>query len=144
VAMFAMEIAFLLALAVFAAGLVLLHQGRLAGSGLLRTAAALLLIGSTSSLACTLYWGIRYHRQGDFDSAYPSLARAMMGGEPGGMMGPGMMGPRMMPPGMMGPGPGPGPGMMGPRRMGPGMMGAPGASPRPLEPKPAEPPPPSD
>jgi hypothetical protein len=135
-AMFAMEISFLLALAVFAAGLVLLHHGRVAGSGLLlRAGAAILLVGSVLSVACTLYWGIRYHRQGEFDSAYPSFARAMMGGEPGGMMGPRMMGPGMGPRGM-------GPGMMGPPGgMRPGMMGPPGAAPPPAEPKPAPTPP---
>ncbi|HVN36730.1 MAG TPA: hypothetical protein VMW19_00985 [Myxococcota bacterium] len=131
-AMFAMEISFLLALAVFAAGLVLLHHGRLAGSGLLRAAAAIALVGSALSAACTLYWGIRYHTRGEFDSAYPWMAR-MMRGEPGEGWGPGMMGPR-----------GPGPGMMGPRGMmgppGPGMMrwGG-GATPSPGEPKPEGP-----
>ncbi|HXK22573.1 MAG TPA: hypothetical protein VMS55_07850 [Myxococcota bacterium] len=149
-AMFAMEISFLLALAVFAAGALLLHHGRVAGSGMLRAAALVVLVGSVLSAACTLYWGIRYHTQGEFDSAYPSMARAMMRGEPGapwpGPMGPGMMGPPgMMRPGMMGPGGmGPGimgPGMMGPQgRVGPGMMGPPGAAPpAPAEPKPAEP-----
>ena len=145
-AMFAMEISFLLALAVFAAGLVLLHHGRLAGSGLLRAAGAVVLVGAALSAACTLYWGIRYHTQGEFDSAYPSMARAMMRGEPG-PMGPGMMGPgMMMRPGMQGPNGMMGPGMMGPGmpgapgRMGPGMMGPPGAPPQaPAEPKPAEP-----
>ena len=135
-AMFAMEISFLLALAVFAAGLVLLHHGRVAGSGLVRVAGAVVVVGSALSAACTLYWGVRYQAQGEFDSAYPSMARAMMrGGEPG------TMGPGMMRPGMQGPGGMMGPGMMGPQgRMGPGMVGPPGAPPpAPAEPRPAEP-----
>ena len=126
---FAMETSFLLALAVFTAGLVLLHFARQVNSGLLRAAALVALIGSALSAAETTYWGIRYHAQGDFESACPMSGRCMMHGGPGeGWMGPhGMMGPGAMGPAMRRPRDRMGPGMMGPQgRMGPGMMGGPG------------------
>ena len=138
-AVFAMEIAFVLALAVFAGGLTLLHYARQANSGLLRVAALVALIGSALSAAETTYYAIRYHTQGDFESAFP-MGRGMMGGAgegwlgPHGMMGPGMMGPRgHMAPWMMGPQGRSGPG-------GPGGPGAPGGPP-PAEPPPAQKPP---
>jgi len=115
-AMFAMEISFLFALAVFAGGLVLLHHGRQPGASLVRAAALVLLIGSVLSAAGTLYAGIRYHVQGQLGSAYPMFAQGWMHGGCGGpgegwmrrhpIMGPGMMG-RM--PWMMGAPPPPAP-----------------------------------
>ena len=132
-AMFAMETSFLIAIALFASGLVLLHFGRQASAGLLRAAGLVLLIGSVLTAACTVYWGIRYHVQGDFESAYPMLARGMMhpgcGGSGHRWMGPhGPMGPEAM---------GHGREMMEPS--GPhGMMGG---SPAPAEPPAAEKPP---
>jgi hypothetical protein len=142
-AMFAMEISFLVALSVFAAGLVLVHQARQANAGLLRAAGALLLVGSAATAACTLYYGVRYHVQGDFESAYamPMMGRGWMRG-PGGWMGPQMMGPGWegMGPQMMGrggPGPGGGPGPMHPWGWRGPMMGGPGG---PATPTPAEPP----
>ena len=104
-AMFVLEIAFLLALAVLAGGVVLWQQGRQA-AGPLRVAGLVLIVGAVLTAACTAYYGIRYHVQGDFDHAYPmhppiDMGR-MMG--PGGMMGGGTMerGP-MGRPGMGGP-----------------------------------------
>jgi hypothetical protein len=125
-AMFAMELAFLFALALFASGLVLLHFGRQASAGLLRAAGLVLLIGSVLSAVGTLYCGIRYQVQGDFESAYPMLAHGMMhrgcGGSGNRWMGPhGMLGPDMMRPGTMG--------------RGGEMMGGP---PAPAQPPPAE------
>jgi hypothetical protein len=137
---FGMETAFLLALAIFVAGLVLLHFGRQTGSGLLRAAALVAIVGSVASAAETTYYGIRYYAHGDFDSSCPMLGHGMSGGP--GWMGPhGMMGPGMGP-GMMGPHGAMGPGRMGPGRMGPGRMGgagAPGAQ-APAPPPAAEPP----
>jgi hypothetical protein len=132
-AMFAMETSFLIAIAVFAGGLVLLHFGRQASAGLLRAAGLVLLIGSVLAATCTVYWGIRYHLQGDFESAYPMLACGKMHGACGGpgsrwMRHHGTLGPGMMGSGMM-------------ERMGPpdphGMMGGPPA-PAPAEPPAAE------
>ena len=115
-AMFLGEISFLLALAVFAFGLVLWHRGREAAAGPLRGAGAVLVVGAVLTALCTGYYTVRYQTQGDFDHAYaphPMGACAMMGpgGAPGsqrgmgpGVMGPGHMGPGTMGPGMMGPG----------------------------------------
>ena len=109
-AMFLAEISFLLALALFAAGLVLWHRGREATAGLLRAAGAVLVVGAVLTALCTGYFSVRYHVQGEFDHAYSDhdfmAARAMMGPActqqgPRGM-GPGMMGPGMMQPGTPG------------------------------------------
>jgi len=95
-AMFLGMISFLLALALFAGALVLWHNGRQAGAGLVRVAGAVLGVGSVLTALCTVYFMFVYRVQGDFDSAYPSMM--------GEMMGPGMMrerGMRRMHPGMM-------------------------------------------
>ena len=103
--MFLAEISFLLALAVFAAGLVLWHRGREPGSGLLRAAGAVLASGAVITALCTGYFSVRYHVQGEFDHAYPHpCARPGSGGMGPGGMGPGMMGPARMGSGTMGPG----------------------------------------
>ncbi len=70
-AMFQLEIAFLLELAVFAAGLVLLHLGKQGTAPLLRAAGFVLVVGAVLTAACTGYFGVRYHVQGEFDHAYP-------------------------------------------------------------------------
>lgn len=100
-AMFLAEISFLLALALFASGLVLWHRGREATAGLLRGAGAVLVVGAVLTALCTGYYSVRYHVQGEFDHAYPHhaamSARGAMGpactqrGMGQGMMGPGMM-----------------------------------------------------
>jgi hypothetical protein len=69
-AVFQLEIAFLLELAVFAAGLVLLHLGRQQTAPLLRAAGFVLVVGGVLTAACTGYFGVRYHVQGEFDHAY--------------------------------------------------------------------------
>ena len=93
-AMFQLDIAFLLELALFAAGLVLLHLGKQGPAPLMRAAGFILLVGSVLTAACTLYYGTRYHIQGEFDSAYPPHHPMME--HPRGMMEPGMMRERMM------------------------------------------------
>ncbi len=70
-AMFQLDIAFLLELALLAAGLVLLHFGKQETAPLLRAAGVLLVVGSVLTAACTGYYGVRYHVQGGFDHAYP-------------------------------------------------------------------------
>lgn len=111
-AMFQLDIAFMLELAAFAGGLIVLHFGREKGSGLLKWAAVVLLVGSVLTALCSSYFGIRYHILGDFDRAYPAHRMAVPGGghmHPGGHMAPGgpmtpgarppMGGPGMMQPG---------------------------------------------
>lgn len=140
-AMFHLDTAFMLEVMAFAAGLTLLHFGRTGSALLLRAAAWVLIVASVASAACTVYYGIRYHVQGDFDHAYGSHHCKMKGGH--GMMGAGMMGgPHagvMVSSGhaMMGPGPD---GMMG-GPMGPRGMGAPAeaAAKTPEKPAPAAP-----
>ena len=109
-AMFLAEIAFLLELALFAAGLVLWHRGREATAGLLRTAGAVLVVGAALTAVCTGYFSVRYHVQGEFDHAY--AARAPAAGH--GTMGPGMMRPGMRERGMAGMPMGPEPGIEDP------------------------------
>jgi len=84
-AMFHLEGVFLFELALFAAGLVLLHFARLGSAPLLRAAGLVLVVGSVLTAACTLYYGVRYHVQGEFESAYPP--HRMMTPRPGGPHG---------------------------------------------------------
>lgn len=91
-AMFLLHIAFLLALALVAAGLVLWHRGGEPTAGALRVGGGILVVGAVLSALCIGYYGIRYHVQGDFDHAY-ALHPPM---DMGHMMGPGMMGGGMM------------------------------------------------
>jgi len=106
-AMFQLDAAFMLELLAFAAGLTLLHFGRAGNALILRAAGCVLIVGALLTAGCTVYYGIRYHVQGDFDHAYPSMARGCMHGmaemdgphmgpHHGGMGGAGMMGPGMM------------------------------------------------
>ena len=83
-AMFLAEITFLLELGLLALGLVLWHQGRQAGAGLLRTAGAVLVVGAALTALCTGYFSVRYQIQGDFDRAYPAHAAAPAWGHHGG------------------------------------------------------------
>ena len=105
-AMFQLDIAFLLELALFATGLIVLHLGREKSAGLLKAAAAVLLVGSVLTAVCSGYFGVRYHVQGDFDRAYPAHQRvgapeaAYM--QPHGPMGQHGMHPPMARPEMMG------------------------------------------
>jgi hypothetical protein len=101
-AMFHLDTAFMLEVIAFSAGLALLHFGKVGSAVLLRTAGWVLLAASLASAACTVYYGIRYHVQGEFDHAYgmPSGCpergghghmrgtRGGMGGMHGMMMGP--------------------------------------------------------
>ena len=53
-------------------------------------------MGATATAICTGYFSVRYHVQGEFDSAYPRHRPAGMAAHHpmtgGGMMGGGMMG----------------------------------------------------
>ncbi len=112
-AMFQLDIAFLLELALFAAGLVLLHLGKQGTAPLLRAAGFVLVVGSVLTAACSVYYGVRYQIQGEFESAYPPH-HEMMEHQQEMMMQPGMMQRRMMRQQMM------------ERRMGEGMRREPG------------------
>ncbi len=87
-AMFHLDTTLMLEAIAFAAGLALLHYGRVGSALLLRAAAWVLIGASVATGACTLYYGIRYHVQGDFDHAYGGQHCNMKGHH--GMMG--MMG----------------------------------------------------
>ena len=115
--MFHFHLTFLLALAVFAGGMLLLHfAASKTGSGLLKIAGIVLVAGSVASAACLVYYGVKYWQQGAYATAahggmmgHPMMMQRMMG--KGGMMGGGMM-DSMGKGGIMGPGPGgPQPGM---------------------------------
>jgi len=128
-AMFHFDMAFMLEAIAFAAGLTLLHFGRAGAAILLRAAGAVLILASLSTAACSIYYGIRYHVQGEFEHAYGGapeceMQHAMMHGHGGmgGMHGMHGMGEMHGMPGMGG-----GRGMMGER---PGVeAGPPGAPP---------------
>lgn len=68
-AQFLGDIAFLLELALVAAGLVLLHAARERSASLLRAAGWILVVGATGTALCTGYFWLRYHQAGDFDRA---------------------------------------------------------------------------
>jgi hypothetical protein len=92
-AMFLLHIAFLLALALFAAGIVLWHRGGQPTAGVLRIGGGIVMVGAVLSALCIAYYGIRYQVQGDFDRVYPAHPPMDMGHMMGGgMMGRGMMG----------------------------------------------------
>jgi hypothetical protein len=93
-AMFLLHIAWLLALAVLAAGLVLWRRGTQPADGVLRVGGGILVVGAVLSALCIAYYGIRYQAQGDFGHAtpmHPPMEMGRMMGR-GGMMGGGMMG----------------------------------------------------
>ncbi len=69
-AMFLAEITFLLELAMFVAGLVLLYKAHQRASSLLSWAAAILIVGSLVTTACTTYYSLKYYNQGAFEKAY--------------------------------------------------------------------------
>jgi hypothetical protein len=91
-AMFLAEISFLLALGLFASGLVLWHQGRQAGAGLLRGAGVVLVAGAVLTALCTGFFSVRYQLRGEFDHAYASHPASA---------GPGTTDPRVMGSAMM-------------------------------------------
>src|SRR5262245_21587126 len=96
-AMFLGHIAFMLELAVFAAGLTLWYFGRERTATALRAGGLIAMAGATLSALCTGYYLVRYSVQGEVDHAYPfhrGMVHEMMEG--GGMMREGMMGGRMM------------------------------------------------
>ena len=96
-AMFHLETSFMLEVIAFAAGLVLLHFGKAGSAALLRAAGWVMVVASLTTAVCTVYYGIRYHVQGEFDHAYGGSggcpgkhACGAMGGRHGGMGGMGM------------------------------------------------------
>jgi hypothetical protein len=90
-AMFLGEIAFLLSLALIAAGLVLWHQGRQGSAPLLRVSGGLLVAGAVLAMLCTSYSLVRYRVQGELDHAYPMRPPRVSAGP--GRMGWGMLDP---------------------------------------------------
>ena len=65
---FQLDTAFILEVASVAAGLITLHKAaKEPPAGLLRAAGFLLIVAGILSAACTVYFGIKYRGQGDFD-----------------------------------------------------------------------------
>lgn len=73
-AQFMGDVAFLLELALFAAGLVLLHVARERSAALLRAAAWLLILGAAGAALCTTYFWLQYQQAGEFQRAAVSLS----------------------------------------------------------------------
>jgi len=67
--MFVAEIAFLLELAVIAAGLYLLAKARKDSSNLVKLAGWILIVGGIGTALCTWYFSAKYAGQGAFDTA---------------------------------------------------------------------------
>lgn len=67
--MFLAELVFLIELALFVSGLVLLYKARKEASSLLKFAAIVLIIGSVGTAICTSYYSFKYYKQGVFDTA---------------------------------------------------------------------------
>lgn len=67
---FLAEMVFLMELALFISGLILLYKARKEASRLLNWAAGLLIIGSLGAATCTGFYSLKYYNQGAFDNAY--------------------------------------------------------------------------
>lgn len=68
-AQFLGDVAFLLELALVAAGLVLIHVANERSATLLRAAGWILVVGATGTALCTGYFWLHYHQAGDFERA---------------------------------------------------------------------------
>lgn len=96
---FALDNTFVFELAVIAAGLITLHRaGKESPANLLRAAGLILFLGGLSTMVCTVYYGLKYSRQGDFDHDSGALAKSCPMMKAGGMMD-SMKPDRMMPEG---------------------------------------------
>lgn len=69
-AIFLVEITFLLVLTMFVAGLLLFYKARKVSSSILGWAATIFIVGSLATAACTTYYSLRYYKQGAFENAY--------------------------------------------------------------------------
>ncbi len=69
-AIFLVEITFLMELTMFVAGLILFYKARKVSSSILGWAAAIFIVGSLATAACTTYYSLRYYKQGAFENAY--------------------------------------------------------------------------
>jgi heme A synthase len=84
---FLASIAFLLAVALLAAGLLTLHRSRSENSpGLVTTAAIVLLLGGLCGIFCSSYYFLKYYFAGELESAAPVPAQMMRGTMGGSMM----------------------------------------------------------
>ena len=107
---FQLDSAFILEVASISAGLITLHKAaKEPPASLLRVAGYLLMVAGVLTAVCSLYYGVKYSQQGDFDHdagatagamSCPMMKRAgmmdsMKPGEmmPGGMMMDGMSAP---------------------------------------------------
>ncbi len=68
------DIAFALWAALFAAGLIFWHFGSKEAAGLIKAAAAILIVVGTAGALCTGYFWFKYEGQGAFENAYPMSA----------------------------------------------------------------------
>ena len=66
---FSGDIASILEIALFAAGLVILHFGNVQKAILLKVAAWIMMIGAVAGILCTSHFWFKYFLQGDFDKA---------------------------------------------------------------------------
>lgn len=88
---FLASIAFLLAVALVAAGLLTLHRSRSENSALITTAAIVLLLGGLCGVYCSSYYFLKYYFAGELESAAPMSASMMQGPMGGAMMRDGKM-----------------------------------------------------
>lgn len=89
-AQFLGDIAFALWTALFAAGLIFWHVGSKEAAGLIKAAAAILVVVGIAGAVCTGYFWFKYEGQNAFENAYPMAAHMGsmkgMGKGMGGMM----------------------------------------------------------
>ena len=103
---FQLDSAFILEVASISAGLITLHKAaKEPPASLLRVAGYLLMVAGVLTAVCSLYYGVKYSQQGDFDHdagatagamSCPMMKRAGMmdSMKPGGMMMDGMSAPK--------------------------------------------------
>lgn len=88
--MFMFHVAFSLGLIALTAGTALFIWSKhvdAAGSGLAKVIGTLVIIFAIGSTLCTIYYGVKYWQQGDFQSPVGMMHGIMDGnGMPGGMM----------------------------------------------------------
>lgn len=68
---FLADIAGMLEVLAVAAGLLVLHRGRVEQAGLIKLAGLVLIVGGIAGGGCTGYYWVKYQQNGDFETAYP-------------------------------------------------------------------------
>lgn len=76
-AMFLLDLVFILEAVIVSTGLVILYFSRKESSKLLRASAIILLLAGLGTMACSLTYAFKYKCQGAFQTAYPTHQQLM-------------------------------------------------------------------